>query len=199
MDFSKFKYAYALSGGIGSGKSSVCQILSSMGYEIIDADKIAHGLLEKKKQEIVGEFGLTILSEGKISRAKLGRIVFDEPAKLQKLNQILSFDIQREIYKQCLELEEKKNPFFVEIALLFELRESYNFKQTILIFCSKEEQIKRVCQRNGLSLDEVEKRIDSQISLEKKLPLAWSVIENNGSEDELKQKIRQWLRDKNLF
>lgn len=195
MDFSIFKYAYALSGGIGSGKSSVCDILSSLGYCIINADVIAHQVLKEKTREVVKVFGEEILQEGEISRVKLGKIVFEDKAKLKELEMILSLGIKKEIFRLCEVCEAQKKPYFVEIPLLFEQREEYNFSHCILIVCSEKKQIERVCQRNQLKEEEVKKRIATQMPLREKIPLAWKILENEGNKEELKKRVRQWLID----
>lgn len=195
MDFSKFKYAYALSGGIGSGKSSVCEILSSFGYRIINADAVAHQVLKEKTRDVVSMFGDEILEEGEISRVKLGKIVFEDKEKLERLGEILSLGIQKEIFRLCKINEAQKKPYFVEIPLLFEQREKYNFLRCILILCSEKKQIKRVCQRSQLSKEEVKKRIAIQMPSKEKIPLAWKIFENEGSKEELKEQIRDWLID----
>lgn len=192
-DFSIFQYAYAISGGIGSGKSSACQILEDLGYEVIDADKIAHQILDSEQKHLVEVFGESIIEKGRISRKRLGQIVFGDSKQMQKLNSLLSPSIQECLYQQCLKLEQKQKIYFVEIALLFEQREIYNFQKSILIVCSKEEQIKRICQRNHLTSSEVQIRIDSQMSLADKIPLAQNVIMNTGSLADFEQEIKRWL------
>lgn len=193
MDFSTFQYAYALSGGIGSGKSSVCRILKSLGYAIIDADVIAHGVLQDKKDAVVANFGEGVLDDGVICRKKLGEIVFADHSKLECLNQILALGICQRIYEECLRLEEREEVYFVEIALLFEDRETYNFKHNILIACSKEEQIKRVMQRNKLTSKEVSQRIQAQFPLAQKLTMAQYVLWNEGDMEDLQEEIKIFL------
>lgn len=193
MDFSIFRYAYALSGGIGSGKSSACEIFSSLGYSIINADKIGHQVLKEKSREVIDAFGEEILEEGEISRAKLGKIVFKDQARLKELESILTLGIQEEIFRLCVIHEAQKKPFFVEIPILFEQRERYNFLHCILIACSEKKQIERVCQRNQLSADEVRKRMATQMPLKEKIPLAWKIFENEGSKEELRDRLEEWL------
>lgn len=192
-DFSIFKNAYVITGGIGSGKSSVCAILHSLGYEIIDADKIAHGVLEERSNEVVQAFGEGILEEGRISRKKLGETVFADQKKLKLLNQILSPYIQEKLYGRCLKAEQEKRVYFVEIALLFEEREIYNFRHSVLIACSMEDQIRRVCERNGLEQEEIQNRINAQMPLEKKLGLAEFVLWNRGCKRELELEVKGFL------
>ncbi|MCE3046752.1 dephospho-CoA kinase [Helicobacter kayseriensis] len=193
IDFSLLKYAYAISGGIGSGKSTTCLILQSLGYKVIDADKIAHQVLEEKTQELVREFGEIILEDGKLSRQKLGKIVFGDAEKLKRLNQILSKAIQEKLYQTCMEKEKGQKIYFVELALLFEQREIYSFAHTLLVACSREKQIWRVMQRNRLTKEEVELRIQAQMPLEEKIKMADHIIWNEEGEQELKEEILRLL------
>lgn len=195
MDFSQFKYAYAISGGIGSGKSSVCKILASLGFEVLDADKIAHQVLESKTQEIVDIFGEEILERGKINRKALGSIVFADREKLKILENILNPNIYAEIFERCQRLEKKKKPYFVEIALLFEQREKLNFKHKILITAPKEVVIRRVQERDGLTQEAILQRINSQLSIEEKIPFATEVISNDVDFKALEKKIKEWIRN----
>lgn len=193
MNFSLLKYACAVSGGIGSGKSTTCLFLQSLGYEIIDVDKIAHQILEEKTQELVKEFGEIILENEKLSRQKLGKIVFGDAEKLKRLNQILSKAIQKKLYQACMEKEKNQKIYFVELALLFEQREIYNFARTLLIACSREKQIWRVMQRNHFTKEEIEARIQAQMPLEEKVKMADYVIWNEKEEQELQEEILRFL------
>lgn len=192
MDFSKFQYAYAISGGIGSGKSSVCKILASLGYKVLDADKIAHKVLEYKTQEIVDVFGVGVLEREGINRKALGSIVFADREKLKILENILNPSIYAEIFERCQKLEEKKKPYFVEIALLFEQREMLNFKHKILIVGGN--VVERIRTRDGLSEEQIRLRIQAQMSVEEKKKYASKVIENLSSLTELREKIEEWVR-----
>lgn len=195
MDFSQFDYAYAISGGIGSGKSSVCKILSSLSFEVLDADKIAHQVLQRKTKEIVSIFGEEILEGGKINRKALGSIVFADKEKLKTLENILNPSIYEEIFSQCQKLESRKMPYFVEIALLFEQRENLNFKHKILITAPKEVVLERVQNRDGLSIEAIKQRIGSQLSVKEKIPFATQIIQNDSNLSELEKKIKQWVED----
>lgn len=191
MDFSQFNYAYAISGGIGSGKSSVCKILSSLGFEVLDADKIAHQVLQRKTQEIVSVFGEEILEGDKINRKVLGSIVFADKEKLKILENILNSSIYEEIFSQCQKLERERKPYFVEIALLFEQREVLNFKYKVLVV--GKDIFQRVQQRDGLSEEQIRSRIQTQMSVEERREYATDIIENLGSLQELEKYVRVWV------
>lgn len=191
MDFSQFNYAYAISGGIGSGKSSVCKILSSLGFEVLDADKIAHQVLQRKTQEIVSVFGEKILEGDKVNRKALGSIVFADKEKLKILENILNSSIYEEIFSQCQKLERERKPYFVEIALLFEQREVLNFKHKVLVI--GKDIFQRVQQRDGLSEEQIRSRIQTQMSVEGRREYATDIIENLGSLQELEKYVRVWV------
>ena len=195
MDFSQFDYAYAISGGIGSGKSSVCKILSALGYEVLDADKIAHQILENQSKKIIKVFGEGIAKErGGINRRALGEMVFQDKDKLELLQSILNPYIYQELFSQCQRLEKKKQPYFVEIALLFEQKEALNFKHKILIIAPKEEILQRVQKRDNIDQAQILRRIASQLPNEEKIPYASKVIENDGDFLELERKMEEWVR-----
>lgn len=195
MDFSQFDYAYAISGGIGSGKSSVCKILSTLGYEVLDADKIAHQVLEKQSKKVIEVFGEGIVKEGEgINRRALGEIVFKDKDKLEQLQNILNPHIYQELFSQCQRLEGERKPYFVEIALLFEQREVLNFKHKILITAPKDIILQRVQERDKLSESQVLQRIASQLPNEEKIPYASEVMENDCDLASLRAKIEGWVR-----
>ncbi|RDU70787.1 dephospho-CoA kinase [Helicobacter brantae] len=194
MDFSQFDYAYAISGGIGSGKSSVCNILATLGYKVLDADKIAHQVLREQSQKVIEVFGERIVGEGGINRKALGEIVFEDRDKLEQLQNILNPYIYQELFSQCQQLEREKKPYFVEIALLFEQRERLNFRHKILITAPKEVILQRVQERDGTSQMQVLQRIASQLPSEEKIPYASEVIENDSDFLGLERKIEKWVR-----
>lgn len=195
MDFSQFDYAYAISGGIGSGKSSVCKILSTLDYEVLDADKIAHQVLERQSKEVIEAFGEGIVKEsGGINRKALGEIVFKDRDKLEQLQGILNPHIYQELFSQCQRLEGERKPYFVEIALLFEQREILNFKHKILITAPKDIILQRVQERDKMSESQILQRIASQLPNEEKIPYASEVIENDCDLASLRAKIEKWVR-----
>lgn len=193
MDFSKFEYAYAISGGIGSGKSSVCQILSSLGYAVLDADKIAHKVLDTQYKKIGEVFGQGVIEqEGRVNRRELGKIVFASQEKLERLQNLLNPYIYQNLFVQCQELEELKRAYFVEIALLFEQREILNFRHKVLVI--GKDIFQRVQQRDKLSKEEIGARIQAQMSVEERRRYASEVIENLGTLKELEESVLGWVK-----
>ncbi|MGM0411246.1 MAG: dephospho-CoA kinase [Bacillota bacterium] len=188
-----------LTGGIATGKSTVANILKSLGSYVIDADKISHEILDKSKEAykaVVEEFGKNILDENeKIDRKKLGKEVFSENKKLQKLENITHPFILREIKKKIEKNKNEHKHLVLDAPLLFETNLDEVVDCTILIVCDYSIQIKRIKNRDGLSVEEAKKRIDAQMPLSEKKKLADEIISNNGSREELIYKVlRKWKK-----
>ena len=125
-----------LTGGIGSGKSTVSRILQKKGYPLIDLDKISHEVIEYPEviEKLVKAFGEDILDEnGKISRRKLGAVVFGNKEKLREINSIMHPVILAEMRRQVRLLEKINKIVFVEIQLLFEVKWEKEFDVIMLI------------------------------------------------------------------
>ncbi|WP_299548058.1 dephospho-CoA kinase [uncultured Helicobacter sp.] len=192
------KYAIALSGGIGSGKSTVASLLKLYGYYVICADSIAHQVLEESKDSVLRIFGDEILNaEGKIDRKKLGKIVFANANLRRELEAILHPKVKAEILQQAQKQEQKKTPYFIDIPLFFE-RGDYPIKNSLLIFTTQELQIARLKERNGFSKEEALSRINAQMPLEQKRVMASYVIENCGSLESLQQELENYLQSPNF-
>ncbi|MGP1580019.1 MAG: dephospho-CoA kinase [Wolinella sp.] len=182
----KLHYAIALSGGIGTGKSTAASIFRLLGYKVIDADKIAHELLQKYKNEVAELFGEEILKDEKIERKALGKIVFGNLSELKKLENLLHPPIRAEILAQAEALEALGFPYFVDIPLFFEKRTSYEaIQKSVLVYAPKSVQKERISLRDGLLDTEIEARLNAQMDIEKKRALADYVLPNYGSLEEL--------------
>ena len=120
----QFKHAIVITGSIGSGKSAVCKLLAGLGFEIIDADSIAHEQLNLCVSEVAAEFGDEVLNGGKIDRKKLGALVFNDADKLKILERILHPKIRLEILSRAAKLESAGRTYFVGIPLFFERRDA---------------------------------------------------------------------------
>ena len=192
----EFKYAIVLTGGIGTGKSTTANILKLYGYEVIDADTLAHQELQNSKDEIVAVFGPSCLKNGKIDRKVLGKIVFNNEEKRQKLEEILHPKIKQQIIKLSQEKEKKKVFYFIDLPLFFE-KQNYNFKKTVLVYAPKELQIKRVKQRDNLNKDDIIKRLNAQMDIEEKKKLAWKIIDNSKDLKHLTKEVEKFLKDLN--
>ncbi|MEI7589788.1 MAG: dephospho-CoA kinase [Deltaproteobacteria bacterium] len=176
-----------LTGGIGSGKSSVAMVLKEKGAHLIDFDKLAHELEMPETAvwfRIVREFGDTILTDdGTIDRQKLGKIVFNDRSKLDKLNSIVHPAIIEKWEETTSAIHKMNNDAIVigDVPLLFETKLQRLFDAIILVYCSQETQIQRVISRSGLSRDEVTKRLEAQLPIDKKIAMADFIIDNGGT------------------
>ncbi|PAF54099.1 dephospho-CoA kinase [Helicobacter sp. 13S00482-2] len=194
---SDFKHAIVITGGIGSGKSSVGAILGLYGYTIIDADKIAHQVLEENNISIRELFSEDILDkEYKINRKKLAQIVFSNQDKRKKLENFLHPKIRQEIFNQALKLELYEQYYFLDIPLFFEVggKKIYPVDKVLLIYCPKERQAQRIMARDSISQEDAFKRIDAQIDIEYKKEQCEYIIENTKGLKELQKEVENFLQ-----
>ncbi|MBD3789538.1 MAG: dephospho-CoA kinase [Campylobacterales bacterium] len=185
-----FKYAIALTGGIATGKSSATIILSLYGFRFIDADKIAHQILDEQSFAIGEMFGKELVYEGKVDRKALGKIVFSDPVKRKELEAFLHPLIYEEIECQALIQEEFRKPYIIDIPLFFE-GERYPIEKSLVIYTPKEEQLKRLMRRDGYDEAEARKRIDLQMDIELKRQKATYVIDNSGDLKQLQHECER--------
>lgn len=192
----KLEYAIALTGSIGSGKSTLVSFLSLYGYQNICADKVAHQVLEDFTPRIIEHFGESILKEnGKISRKKLGQIVFSSTHKRRELEALIHPEIRSRILHQAQKLEVSRTWYFLDIPLFFEVggKEAYPVKRVVVIYTPREQAIKRIVQRDSCTLAEAEQRLLSQMPIEEKCRLADNVIDNSGDLKLLQQHLESFL------
>jgi dephospho-CoA kinase len=187
-----------LTGGIASGKSTVSNILKEMNITIIDADVEARLAVEKGEpayQKIVAEFGNDILlTNEEIDRVKLGSIIFHNAEKRQLLNSIVHPEVRKRMNNQVEAAKEREEQVIIlDIPLLFESKLTHMVEKTILVYVDRDIQLKRLMERNDLSLEEAEARIKSQMPLSEKVALADDVINNNGSIAETKKQVIEVL------
>ena len=192
----KFKHAVVITGSIGSGKSAVCELLAGLGFEIIDADSIAHEQLNSCADEIAAEFGDEVLNGGKIDRKKLGALAFKDAGKLKILERILHPKIRLEILSRAAKLESAGGTYFVDIPLFFERRDAYKeFSRALVVYAPKDTLISRVMKRNELSYDAAKRRVELQIDIEQKRAAANFTIENVGDFENLKNETLKFLNE----
>lgn len=169
-----------ITGSIACGKSTVSNYLKSKGYIVIDADKIGHEALDDDyvKEKLVLAFGNEILEDNKISRQKLGELVFGNSSNLNALNSI----IHPEIRKKILEKIDKNNDqefIFIDVALLFEAKFDDLVDKIIVVYVDKNTQLTRLMKRNSISKKEALSRIVSQMSPIEKAKLGDYTVNNN--------------------
>lgn len=187
-----FKHAFVITGSIGSGKSTAMNLLKLHGFKTIDADKISHEILDKNADIISSKFGNSFVNNGVVDRKKLGRLVFNDKKKLEELENNLHPKIREEIYKQAKKLEITDLPYFVDIPLFFE-KKGYEFNNVCLVYAPKDLLIKRVLERDGLSKEEVLKRLEYQEDIEIKKANATYVIDNSKDLKQLNLEVENFL------
>ena len=189
-----------LTGGIGTGKSTVSRKLRERGYPVIDLDVISREVIEYPEviDELVRNFGIEILESqnnisGKksISRNKLRQTVFKEEKKVSVLNSIMHPPIVEEMRRQVENLKKNYKTVFVEVQLLFEAKLEKEFDLTVLVYADKKTQLERVLKRDGRKEEEVQQIINAQMDMTEKRRLSNYIIENNGDSEMLDLEIEK--------
>ena len=188
-----------LTGGIASGKSTVVEMIKEAGYKVIDADQLGHDMQTKGGrlyQALLDWLGEAILlSDGELNRPKLGQLIFSSEEMRHQSDEIQGKIIREELAAQRDGLAKEEDVFFMDIPLLIENDYQDWFDQIWLVAVSPEVQRQRLMKRNHLSAEEADMRIASQMPLSEKLPYASLVIDNNGSIDDLKEKVKSAIKD----
>ena len=188
-----------LTGGIATGKSTVCRWLAEHGFRVIDADRVAHDLIRKGQpcfDPVVAAFGTPILdASGEIDRNKLGGVVFQDPARLRRLNALVHPEVIRQILEQLdqLETSHSLSKVVVDASLMIESGFHKQFKHLIVVSCGADQQVERLMQRNRLSRAQALQRIGLQWPLQAKLPLATVVIDNSGTLQQTRHQVDRLL------
>ena len=192
-----------LTGGIGTGKSTVSRKLREKGYPIIDLDVISREVITYPEviDELVRNFGIEILESqnnisGKksISRNKLRQTVFKEEKKVSVLNSIMHPPIVEEMRRQVENLKKNYKTVFVEVQLLFEAKLEKEFDLTVLVYADKKTQLERVLKRDGRKEEEVQQIINAQMDMTEKRRLSNYIIENNGDSEMLDLEIEKFIK-----
>lgn len=186
-----------LTGGIGSGKSTVAHLFSALGVPIIDADVLAKKILETRKgyiEKVIAHFGTEITNEAaQLDRAKLRHVIFTEVTARAWLEKLLHPPILRAIRKQLSTLAKQHTPYcIVVIPLLTEVKEIQQFVDRILLVDVAEKiQIARTAKRDQLPPHTVEKMLLAQASRAARFAIAEDVIENEGDKEALVEKVQE--------
>ena len=188
-----FEYAVALTGSIATGKSTVSEIFRTFGFEVIDADSIAHEILDRHKDEVATLFGKAVVTQNGVDRKALGAIVFADSVKRKELEDLLHPYIYREIERLSNAADKKATPYLIDIPLFFETNR-YPISKVLVVYTPEVLQRKRLMQRNQLSQEEAQKRIETQIAIEQKKQKATYVIDNSQDYSHLQQECAK-IRD----
>lgn len=186
----------AVTGGISSGKSLVCQYLSEFGAYVVDADKIVHQLLHPETeigQKVIALLGERIIEKQTISRPRVAKLVFLNPRLLKSLEKLLHPPVYEEINRIYDEVAGRKNPpplFVAEVPLLFESGGDAYFDKTIAVVSEKEKCWERYRDSTGNEREDFNRRVACQLPQLAKAEKADIVIHNEESLDSLKKKTK---------
>ena len=185
-----FKNAIALTGGISTGKSTVCKLFKLHGFSIIDADQIAHRLLDKNAHKIASMFGEKYIQNGKVIRKELGKIIFSNEENKLKLEALLHPLIKEEVIKESKILEKQNKTYFVDIPLFFE-KMRYPIPKSLVVYTPYDIQIQRLMIRDNISENEAKLKISNQMDIEEKKNLADIIIDNSKDLIHLKNEVQR--------
>ena len=193
----------ALTGGIGSGKSTVGQMFQDLGAIVTDSDQLAREVVERGTtgfDQIIAAFGDEVLKNGDLNRAFLAELVFKDPAKREQLEQI-THPMIRKAFAKIVESAKSDSIVINQIPLLVESKHDYKFDHVITVSASQEVRIERLINR-GMSLTQINQRLQAQSSDIQREQFADSIIRNEGSQAELLSEVEKvWellqLKNKN--
>jgi dephospho-CoA kinase len=189
------RYLIGLTGNIATGKTAVLHMLEQLGAYVIDADALVHRLMvpgTEVYQAVVERFGRDILRpDGAINRAKLGEVVFADPAALKDLERIVHPAVRIEVDRL---IEQAPKPIVVVEAIkLIEAGMHRGVDALWVVTCSREQQLARLMRKRGLSLGAALTRVEAQPPQEEKNALADVLIDNSGTLEETRAQVeRHW-------
>ena len=189
----------AITGGIATGKTTVCRILNDHGAFTLSSDAIVHQILEEDtscKEKILSLFGSEILTDGKIDRKKVATIVFDDENQLKALESILHPLLLNRINEEFKKVkkEERHKYFVVEFPLVQEIGKEEDFDLIVALVSDSDKALKRFTEA-GFTKESFLKRSARQWDPPKKANYADYVIENLGTVEDLKQKVLEMMKE----
>jgi dephospho-CoA kinase len=190
-----------LTGGLATGKSFVGRALAELGCHIIEADKLGHEVMMpggEAYEGILREFGAGVLDDdGRISRRKLSAVVWNNPARLEKLNSLVHPPV-REREERTMDEIGRADPHaivVVEAAILVETGRYKSFDRLIVVTCTPEQQMERALERGTYNKEEILARLSRQLPLEEKLRVADYVIDTSGAKEATLEQVRKVCAD----
>ena len=188
-------YRVGLTGGIGSGKSTVSSIFSRLGVPVIDADQIARSLVEPGTDalsKLTAHFGEEILNQGQLDRRRLRELIFTDEAAKKWVEALLHPLVKREMLSRA---DQQDSAYVVlEIPLLFEAGYQNLLDRVLVIDVPPALQVDRVVSRDEVPQSQVESVIRAQISAKARLKQANDVIDNTGSLEQLREQVESLHR-----
>jgi dephospho-CoA kinase len=177
-----------LTGGIGSGKSTVASVFATLGIPCYDSDRRAKELMVEKetlRTFLFQHFGPEVIQNHQLQSSIISKVVFEHPELLEQLNAVVHPEVGKDFNAWC----EKQNAPYVlkEAALLFESGSWKNLDAIVCVTAPEELRIQRVMQRNGFTCEQVKARIQNQMPEEEKVSRSQFVIENDGNHSLIEQ------------
>jgi dephospho-CoA kinase len=194
-------FVVALTGGIGSGKSTVGQIFEDLGAVVTDSDQLARNVVERGTtgfDQIVATFGDEVLKNGDLDRAALAEVIFKDPAKRTQLEQI-THPLIRKAFAKIVESASSDSIVINQIPLLVESKHDYKFDHVITVSATEEVRIQRLLTR-GMKLTQIKQRIGAQSTDAQREAISDTVIRNNKDHSDLLlevEKVWKLLQIKN--
>lgn len=186
-----------LTGGIASGKSTVCKLFGQLGANVLDVDEVAREVVlpgrpawKKLRQNFGSEY---FHSDGSLDRRKLRRLVFADPKQRNRLNTIVHPELMGEINRRLEEFEASVRDavVLVDVPLLLEVGMVHRFDKIIVVYAHESAQIKRLMQRDGITKEEASEALRVQMPLSKKVEAADYVIDNSGILEETRRQVKK--------
>lgn len=195
----RFQNCVVITGSVGCGKSTLCNILNNLGYEIVDADKISKKCAEESASDLKTAFGEEYFDGDTLNRKKLGNLIFTDKDAKKKLEGILHPKIREKIYTKIKELEAKKKLFFVDIPLYFESNGYKELRPVAVVYVPPDIQLSRVMGRDKTDTDTAKQKIASQIPIDQKVKMADFKIDNSGDIGNLKKNVQKFLEEVDIW
>lgn len=189
-----------LTGGIGTGKSTVAKLFRTYGWVIVDADQIAKQVVEPHEpafEAILNVFGDDIVDEetGALDRDKLGRIVFQDQEKREQLNGIVHPAVRERMSAEAEEaFDYGAEVVVLDIPLLIESDLFHLVDRTVLVYATREQQLERIVERNGLSEKDAVQRINAQMPIDEKKTKVDDIIDNSKGMEALEAEVQAYVK-----
>jgi len=189
-----FKHAIVLTGGIATGKSTVAALLKQEGFSLIDADSLAHELLDLHYQEIARMFGQEYIENKKVLRKKLGSIIFSDEKEKLKLEAFIHPLIKEAVEKEAFLYEKEEKTYFIDLPLFFE-KMHYAIKKCLVVYTPKNIQLKRLMKRDKIDKTQALLKISNQMDIEEKKVKADYLLDNSFDLVTLEKKVKHLLKE----
>ena len=187
---------YGITGGIGSGKSTVSGLLKERGFLVFDADTIGRELMQPGSPltaKIIERFPSAVVSDGVLDRRRLGELVFADSQARETLEGLVHPAVWRELFARIVAVRPQPKLCFLEAALLVDCELPFQLAGLLLVTAPEAMRIQRVCKRDGISHEQALMRVRAQSSDEHKMLRATHIIDNGSERAETIRQVDEWL------